>query len=476
MVVFFIFTSLTAILAMEFIAHQYFIQSGEYEIPIILIFLALVIIYSFLLFQIPDTNRKVNLTVMVAMIALFVIFATAWIKFVPTQQFSDFGNFWSRATATLHGAKLYQTDNDYFVKFAFQTGFMVYIAGMVKIFGYHIIAIQIANIVYQVGTIILTYLIAIKLFNNVKVARLASFFLVIDLDWMALNSQADNQYLGGFLYLLTFYLILRKTFPSFFLAGITLGLGCIVRPIGPVIIMGIVVYAIFFILFEKGKFNFKGLVKTVMLLLTYALIFYSAVFAIKSTGLNQYGLSNQDPQWKLVTGLNYKGNGVYTSDLDTKFALNGTRKQMNKQETAFVHEQVKLLNEHHGWLNLFINKLAILWSRRSMAADYTNFGLIHSPRVVSVVDLVAYMGSFVITMFAWFGSARLKWNQTNGNLFLLILPLFAFAAAELIIEVQGRYRIEFVPVLSIFAGYGACQLFSLVKSKVKVKREIVVAK
>ncbi len=38
--------------------------------------------------------------------------------------------------------------------------------------------------------------------------------------------------------------------------------------------------------------------------------------------------------------------------------------------------------------------------------------------------------------------------------------LFAYAAAQVIIEVQGRYRLEFEPVLVIIAAVGLTQLYS----------------
>jgi hypothetical protein len=53
----------------------------------------------------------------------------------------------------------------------------------------------------------------------------------------------------------------------------------------------------------------------------------------------------------------------------------------------------------------------------------------------------------------------------SKNLYLLILPLMAFAVVQLIIEVQGRYRIELLPVISIIASVGLAGVCQFIKEK-----------
>ena len=159
-----------------------------------------------------------------------MIVATTWILMVPKTQVSDFGNFWSRVPGVFNGDKLYQTDNDYFSRFAYQSGYMVYVLAVVKIFGYHIFAIQFLNVVYQALILLVTYLLAMKIFRNIKIARLSVLVLMIDLDWFALNSQSSNQYLGSLFYLLTFYLLMQNKLWTDLLSGVALTIGCLIRP------------------------------------------------------------------------------------------------------------------------------------------------------------------------------------------------------------------------------------------------------
>ena len=64
---------------------------------------------------------------------------------------------------------------------------------------------------------------------------------------------------------------------------------------------------------KNGKQNFLRLLTFI---LTYFLLLTGFSLAVKATGLNEYGLSNRDSLWKLVTGLNYQSAGTYRKFID----------------------------------------------------------------------------------------------------------------------------------------------------------------
>lgn len=435
-----------------FYYHNFLFQSPIRNFILILIFLAVLLPLSYLLVHIRTDDLKINWIVVSSMILLFMIIALTWIRNVPNTQISDFGNFWSRVPGFFLGDKLYQTDNDYFSKYAYQTGFMVYILGVVKIFGYNIFAIQFLNVIFQGLILLITYLLVIKIFDNIKMARLAVLLLAIDIDWFALNSQASNQYLGSLLYLLTFYLLLQDKWYGYILGGISLAAGCLIRPIGPVVIAGIIVYTLIYMLWKHH--DYKTSLKVLLSLAIYLILFSLAGVGIKASGINAYGLSNHDPEWKFLTGLDYQSAGTYSEDLNKLIDPNQSRDQMQKVEQKKLTSEINYLNTNHAWLSLFIHKTQILWSSRTLATDFTSFNLDHSQRTVQVIDFVAYLGSIVMIIFSWIGSLELFKSKFSDKIYLLILPLMAFAFAQLIIEVQGRYRIEFLPVIAVIASLG----------------------
>ncbi len=437
---------------------------GRY-IWLLILGLVIVLVVGYILYRLKDDNVVMNRVILLVLLAIFAIIAISWIHFVPNNQNSDFGGLWSHAKYALRGGPLYKSDNSYFAKWAYQTGFLTYLMGVVKIFGPHIQAIQYLNVLYQVLILLLSYKLVEKIFHSIKMARLTVLLLMINLDWFALNSQADNQYIGSLLFLTTFYLILKDKYWAYILAGITLAAGCVVRPIGPVVIAGFVVFTLVYVFMNNNKFNWDAIWKMLIVLAIYFVLFSGAGMLIKSSGLNEYGLSNRDSEWKFVTGLDYSSKGVYDPDVVKTFDMKASRAVMNKQEKEVVKQHIGFLNESHGWLRLFKAKLAILWAKPSTAIDFTGISTNHSPTTVNIMQYVGYVGSIITIIFSFIGSLRLFNFKFDKGLYLLLLPLMAFVIVQLLIEVQGRYRIEFIPALAILGGSGLFGIFDWITSR-----------
>jgi len=458
-------TTLVLLLAGLFYYRNYAKTNIVFNYGALILAFLLVLLVGYGLVKLTDTNKKINLWLLAVMLAIFAIVATIWVVSVPNVQISDFGNFWTRVPGFLQGDKLYQTDNDYFSKYAYQSGYMAYVLGVVKIFGYNIFAIQMLNVVFQVLILLVTYFLVIKIFDNIKMARLAVLLLMIDLDWFALNSQASNQYLGSLLYLITFYLIMQDKLWAYALSGVTLTMGCLIRPIGPVIIAGIVVFTVIYLMFKNGKFDYQKPLKIVLALAIYLVLFSLAGWGVKASGLNAYGLSNHDPEWKFVTGLNYQSSGTYSPEMDKLIDATKSRATMSKKEKAALKDEVGYLNSNKKWISLFIHKTGGLWSERTMATNFTSYGQKYSAKTVQKVDYLAYLGSIILIVFSWIGSIYLWKTKFNNYLHLLLLPLMAFATVQLIIEVQGRYRIEFLPIVAIVASVGLFEICKFIDNK-----------
>lgn len=433
----------------------------------VLVFLCAIIFVGgvgFFLYRIRDDDPNLNRLILISLLLIFAIVAIIWLKLVPQTQVSDFKAFWRTAPKALEGKAIYKYDNDYFAKWAYQTGYLVYVMTVVKVFGHKVIAIQLLNVLYQVLILLMSYILAMQLFKKVGVARLTVFILMIDLDWFALNSQADNQYLGMLLFLVTFYLIMKNQYWAYAMAGITLGVGSIIRPIGPVVIAGIVVYALLYLFIHNNQFNWSGLGKILITLVIYQVIFSAAGMAIKSSGLNEYGLTNRDSEWKFVVGLDANSNGSYDQGMVNRFNLKDSRAKMSAQEHQVIRENISNLNSTHGWLKLFWNKNETLWASRSTTIDFTGFETQHSLKVSNMAKLLGYMGTVMLIIFSWIGSLKL-WHNKNQKTFLLVLPLMAYAVVQLLIEVQGRYRLEFLPVIAILGGLGLFTICEWMRSK-----------
>ena len=71
----------------------------------------------------------------------------------------------------------------------------------------------------------------------------------------------------------------------------------------------------------------------------------------------------------------------------------------------------------------------------------------------------------MLIIFSWFGSLKLLKGKLNNQIFLLLLPLMAYAVVQLLIEVQGRYRLEFLPIIAILGGLGLYSIFEWTRLK-----------
>lgn len=460
-----LYTSIVFIQMWQNYFKVYLSADSVQNVLVLLIALILVIGVGYFLVRLRSDDARMNQMILITLLALFAVMAILWINFVPPEQVSDFHKFWFTAPDALKGKAIYQFDNDYFAKWSYQTGFLLYVMAVIKIFGYHIAAIQYLNIIYQVLILLVTYKLVVKIFDNVKAARLSVLLLMINLDWFALNSQADNQYLGSLLFLTTMYLILKDKYWAYAVAGLTLALGAFVRPIGPVIIAGIVVFAIFYMWLKNNKLNWDALLKVIIVLGIYLILFSSAGLLIKSSGFNQYGLSNRDSEWKFVIGLDYKTFGEYDQGLVNQFNLNDSRAKMSKQEHQVIKQNIDNIKQDNRWANLFWQKNAILWAKESNGISFTGINVNHSQKTVKWVNYLGYIGSIMIVIFAWIGSLRLFKFKFNNGIFLLLLPLMAYVIVQLLIEVQGRYRIEFIPILSVMGGVGLYTITNWIKSK-----------
>src|SRR5699024_4945368 len=171
------------------------------------------------------------------------------------------------------------------------------------------------------------------------------------------------------------------------------------------------------------------------------------------------------------TGLNYQSVGTYSPDMERLIDASKSRATMSKVEKAALKDEITYLNENHAWIKLFIKKTQLLWSSRTLATDGANFSMNHNQKTVDLVNYISYLGSVVLIVFSWIGSMSLFKTKFDDHLYLLLLPLMAFAVVQLIIEVQGRYRIEFLPIISVMASLGIYNTIKILSgSKLKQKK------
>lgn len=84
------------------------------------------------------------------------------------------------------------------------------VAGFVNLFGLNELTVRIPAVLYSLGVVILTYLLAKQLFSNIKIALLSSFIISIS-PWLFIFSRTGYEATSGLaFYLLAIYLFIKK--------------------------------------------------------------------------------------------------------------------------------------------------------------------------------------------------------------------------------------------------------------------------
>ena len=132
-----LFSSLLVLGIVNYIFFIYKNQGIEKGVLLILCFaltFVLVLFFCYLLAKIPD-NEKSNKLTLLTLLIVFMLISYLWIYLTPSYQTSDYNKFWCTTVQALNGRAIYKTDNNYFAKWAYQTGFLTYLMLIVKVFG-----------------------------------------------------------------------------------------------------------------------------------------------------------------------------------------------------------------------------------------------------------------------------------------------------------------------------------------------------
>ncbi|TKH33107.1 hypothetical protein C1I59_21965 [Paenibacillus polymyxa] len=241
--------------------------------------------------------------------------------------------------------------------------------------------------------------------------------------------------------------------------GSLLSLGNIIRPVGPVLLIAIILYYLISKILKKENFSIRN---TLCILSSYFIIHAILSYALILSGVTNYSLENRDPLWKFVTGLNAETVGMYSSsdsELLGKYPLGNVR---NEKSLEVIKE--RLLNNHHLFL-LFSKKYSLMWGEEDTAL-YWSLNQLNEKKVnliLSNIDRIIYMSSFVFAIIASIFIILRK----NIKLDIMLVQFFVigYILIHLIIEVQTRYRYEIIPSFTILEAIGIGLTGQYIKKK-----------
>jgi putative flippase GtrA len=419
-------------------------------------YLLLFIIISIIIYIIAAFIKTKDL------VFIIILFLTSFLlkaiigAIANTTPISDFALFYEAGKAVAKGDFSF-SDSAYFQNWAYQTGTVLYYAGLIKLFGSGLMPLILANCACISGVNVFIYLF-IKRYTQEKHARFIALLYMIYPATFFLASVLTNQHISNLLIIAGVYLFtsqirfngLQFSPSRTIFSGVLIAFGNAIRPQGIIVIAAIFILGIVELsLYLKEKKVVVNLVKSIsIIILVYFMIGLSLSSLISITGINKYGLSDNCPLWKFVVGLNYETCGTYSNeDVTLIFSIKDRNERNRVSKEVILHrisDPVKLIK-------LIGNKNYIMWAKEDTLdwafgrfyeknIDISGFRMTFSSFEQKVLKLerVFYLAGFFMLLLGLY--SVLKHKEDNKSYNLLMLILMAYFGIHIFIEIQPRYR------------------------------------
>jgi len=407
-------------------------------------------------------NRKMFLAIF---LSLGFAVRMAWILWNPALPESDFLFMHNAALQAVSGDFSFG-DSAYFTSFPYQLGFTMYEAAIIGLFGNHLFYLKLMNVVFSIGTAVIIYYSASKAFNE-NCGRIAALLYLFYIPNIIMCSVLTNQTLSTFLFLLGCLLLLRGTDSkiNWLLAGLSLGIGHLIRPIGVVYLAGVF---LFFApklwglwLKDSKRRAVSAAAKVAGVFAVFYLLQFLASASLISAGVTHNALSGGDRYWKFMVGLNAETNGSWNVD-DARYANQyAYGEERDRAELLRIRER---LENKSQLAELMGRKLVSMWGSKDSSPYWSLQGL---NRWDWERSLSNWEGPLYVLMCAFgFVSMLLLWKSgkhRDHHLYLILLLLYV--AAHLLIEIQSRYRLDFIPVVILLQSYGFYQVYAWIRRR-----------
>lgn len=424
-------------------------------LPLVLVGLAGGSVYLLLCINFAPSDKRMLPVLFFLRLGLAVAFALI----LAPEPIQDFQTMYGAACQLAQGDMSYLQD-PYYTKWAYQSAFVAYEAGVIRLFGPGLLPLRLLNCLYMSGTACLTYLIG-KTFLPQRAAAAVALLYAVYPAPLQLAGTLTNQHLSVFLLYLAVWLLVKEgplTFPRAVGAGVLIALGNAIRPIGIVLVLALLLFGLLRCLMgQEGPF-LPRLLRWASAAVTYFAAFALITTAVVTSGINPLGLSNQLPSWKFLVGLNQDSNGSWNRQ-DYETYQTEPFPQSEQAMQAEIRQRLSVGPVELG--KLAVRKSAVMWG------DYEDFywgfsskdseSAALGPATWGQLQLLAVRldkGIYLLVLALCLGAlvSSVVRGSTGSTPLLLAILFCGYYAVHLIIEIQSRYRYFIMPALFLLAG------------------------
>jgi 4-amino-4-deoxy-L-arabinose transferase-like glycosyltransferase len=377
-----------------------------------------------------------------------------WIWYMHPPQQADFKWYFTHAVMMANGQGYFW--QGHYTAY-WPIGWPFVLSLIVRIFGPHMMAGLIANMILSIGIVFLVYKTSMLVFRSHRVAAAAAIgysLLPSQIEW---NGVLGSEELFTFLLVLSIYIYLRSVkrtrrwLVPVMLSGLAMGFASDVRPIA-------IVFPLFLLLYE-WVVQHRGWLGGVKRTATFAVTMFVGIIPVTIRNLiamHHFVLVSTNGGVNLWQGTKTDG-GYFWSWLPWINPLLKAKNneiledQIGKQVAIqhILHHPASTL--HHGVL-----KIIDLYKTDVNAVWYTFHVVYQSKTILYVMDTITSAAYWLFMIIAIIGLIRLVvkktavWKSAVFPLFFIVYNtgLFVFFPA------WDRFRYPLMPLFALYLGYG----------------------
>ncbi len=394
---------------------------------------------------------------------------------VDTRPVSDFAVMYDAAVGLAREGRAL-TGQPYFQMWPYQSGPVVYLAALMKLFGEGLLWLKLVNALWAALTSVLVYALAGRFASEGGARAAAVVYTLYPGTWL-LVPVLTNQHLSDLLFLLALWLYttpsgsLKKRLGLAGAAGVALACGNAMRPVAVVALAAAGCLAVLETLRERrdsGRAAVQALARLLVLAAVYAGVMGAFGALTRLSGVNEAGLGSSCPEWKFVCGFNEETNGEYSEE-DAALVFGSEDPRRTARELAL--ERIKIPPAR--MMKLLDSKIKAMWG------DYEVVVWTMTPNVERQIDASSLpvtaeqvnrwtrllcSGAYVVCFLAaGLGGCAALFGRGRGRAAaqLLALSALAYFGVHLFIEVQPRYRLLMYAMAFPLAALGFDAVWAL---------------
>lgn len=433
------------------------------------------VLFYYLFYKVfEEIENKSPVSYKTLLFIVSILLYTFWGLYAKTSPISDYEVLLNGAKQMLEGTfnNLSFDKTNYFYFYNFQTGFVVYLFLLMKIFGESLLSLKIVEVLIMSLTNLLIYDIASKVFSR-KVGIISSITYALLLFNIYGSSVINNQHVSAFFIALSLYLFIKNKWYFNIVSGTLLAISYILRPSSIIIVLGICIFIIWKLFMNNFK-NWKSLIVSLLLFIFSTLIIvkvFDYIMVHKKIVPNSAVNSNVST-FKFILGI--QSSGIYGMSTEN---AEKTQVYFDLEQLNFDYEMYnsnckkyildKYIYDTENTIKSISNKLVSFCGApdNQISFAWQNIKEDNLCTLIYYYGYAQYILLIILSIFAsGFSILKTRDPYENhdiehiNNLFKIIFILYFIA--HLFIEVQPRYRYDQYLILSLVSAPFLSVLFT----------------